>query len=148
MRYAGAKHVTGTRTICFAHPHRKGNVNQTVIPRSSRNTVGCSVFTTFPCRDKHLNFIPDKCCIVLGTNAFLQSQETLVAFKSNVLWYLIFSVSCRGTGTRRIEESEGGTEARFFNNFQSLLEVFFSLSGESDDNVRGNCCVGNCSAYS
>ena len=148
MRNARAKHITGTRTICFTHPQRKGDVNQTVITSSSRNTVGCPIFSSFSCRDKHLNFIPDKCCIVLGANALLQSQEALIAFKSNILWHLILSVRCRSTGTRRVEESEGRTEARFFNNFESLLEVFFSLSRESNNDVRGNCCVGNCSAYS
>ena len=74
MRDASAKHVTRTRTIGFTHSQGKSNVNQTVITRSSRNTVGCSVFPAFSCGNKHLNFISNKCCIVLGTNAFLQSQ--------------------------------------------------------------------------
>src|SRR5690625_5335061 len=68
----------------------------------------------------------------------LQLHKALKTILHDMLWQLIFHSCRRGAWARGILEGISRREARTAHNIHGALEIFFSLSWEANDDIRGD----------
>ena len=99
-------HVPGAGPLIRCQACGQGHVNEAIVPRAARDSMGRPVLSPVARRDEDLHVGSDQCGIVLRADALLESHETLVACERNVVGNLILAIRGGGARARRVQERE------------------------------------------
>ena len=106
------------------------------------DTVGVGVLLAEFAGDHHFDVAALECGEVLFGDLLLQRHQTVEPVLHHVARNL-FHCGGRRAGAWRVDERERRGEARLAHHVHGLLEVLLGFTGESDDDIGGNLCVGH-----
>src|SRR6218665_626829 len=137
------------RSLCGQHRHnppgprstgagRQAEVHESVVFGTPTQALSFCVFFPFTVSNEHVHSAANNFLVFFPRDIVLQRNETFVPSLHDRFGDLVGHRRGRGSGADRVLERKGRGKPGFFDHAQGLLEIFFGLTGETDDNVRRN----------
>ena len=118
------------------------DVNESVVPCSTAGAHGPLVLAALASRDQHLYRLTLQRPVLFPGDLVDQFHQTGVALLHHVGIHLLRHRGCGGSGSLRVQERERTGESRLTYDIHRRQKVLFGLTGEADDDVRRDGCMG------